>query len=139
MYDDPSPDSHTGSCLCGDVRFRILGPLHDTNACHCDACRRWSGHFWASVNTTQTDLVIENGDASIAWYPEKVAERGFCVICGSSLFFRPLDHTSNHVEVSLGAIDGATGVTLNKHIFAREKGDYYDLPETAEIYQGDDK
>ncbi|WP_370335478.1 GFA family protein [Parvularcula marina] len=128
-----------GQCLCGDVKFRITAPLTHASACHCDQCRQWSGHYWATARTKQNDLVIENGSESIAWYPERHAERGFCVICGSSLFYRQIDAASEHVAVSLGAIKGDTGIELSRHIFVREKGDYYQLPAEAETYEGDDE
>ncbi len=128
-----------GQCLCGDIRFRVEGDLQGADACHCQACRRWSGHFWATAMVDQDELIIENGEESIAWYPENIAERGFCVICGSSMFFRRIDGSSNHVAVSLGTIEGETGLTLSKHIFVAEKGDYYTLPSDAEIFQGDDQ
>jgi hypothetical protein len=31
--------------------------------------------------------------------------------------------------VALGALDGATGVQLERHIFVAEKGDYYDIAD----------
>jgi hypothetical protein len=41
------------------------------------------------------------------------------------LFWEPLHH--DWTSVALGAIDGATGLRLQRHIFVAEKGDYYEL------------
>jgi hypothetical protein len=38
MNDDP--ETHSGSCLCGAVRFEVVGPLPSPDACHCTDCRK---------------------------------------------------------------------------------------------------
>jgi len=37
----------TGGCLCGAVRYEVLGPLRDVVLCHCSHCRRTHGHVAA--------------------------------------------------------------------------------------------
>jgi hypothetical protein len=32
-----------GSCLCGDVRFALHGPVTLIKSCHCSQCRKMSG------------------------------------------------------------------------------------------------
>lgn len=118
----------TGQCLCGDVQFRLDGKVIKTNACHCTQCRRWGGHFWPSADTDQEKLVITHGAESIAWYESSdQAERGFCIVCGSSLFWRRTKGEISDVSVAMGALNAPTGLTIEKHIFAEDKGDYYTL------------
>lgn len=38
-------------------------------------------------------------------------------------------HGEDAVSFSMGAIEGATGLTLEKHIFTSDKGDYYDIAD----------
>jgi hypothetical protein len=113
------------------VRFRIDGEVRHASACHCVQCRKTSGHYWAALNVAQDDLVIEQGTESLAWYPnpEGTVERGFCVICGSPLFWRRVSEAVPDVAVSLGAIEGETGLVLEAHIFTEEKGDYYRIAD----------
>lgn len=128
-----------GQCLCGDVKFRIDGPTSQASACHCTRCRKWSGHYWTAAHVEQDHLVIEHGIESIAWYPEPNhgPERGFCLICGSSLFWRRPGENVTRVSFSLGAIDGQTHLTTEEHIFVGNKGDYYQIPDDAPHYEGD--
>lgn len=118
---------HKGSCLCRAVQFTIEGPLGDANACHCHACRKHSGHFEASADVARSALTV-TGEDNVSWYrsSEKV-RRGFCRICGSSLFWDPVfrDWTS----VALGAFDTPTQIRLARHIFVSEKGDYYEIAD----------
>lgn len=124
-----------GSCLCGDIRFRIEAPVDGVSACHCEQCRKVSGNYLATLNTEQDGLILEQGDASIAWYPDRAGERGFCVICGCALFWRYSDERSSRVWVSAGAIDGDTGLTIKDHVHTSEKGDYYEIPKEEKQYK----
>jgi len=119
--------SHKGSCLCGAVRFEVTGALPAPTACHCVNCRKVSGHVEASTDVAKTDLSIE-GEDHVTWFAssEKV-KRGFCAICGSTLFFKPNFH--DWIGVSMGAFDGPTGAKLALHIFVAQKGDYYGISD----------
>jgi len=115
----------TGSCDCGAVVFKLSGTLRDVVACHCGQCRKTSGHYWAatSVPTPQLNLRQSKG---LSWYRSSdVARRGFCKECGSSLFYQLVDE--GRTSVGAGTLDGATGVRTTKHIFVKDKGDYYDI------------
>ena len=80
-----------GSCLCGSVKYRVDGPLREVVACHCQQCRKQSGHFYAATDCTDDDLTIEDGGA-LTWYAASdFAKRGFCKKCGSALFWRRND------------------------------------------------
>lgn len=126
-----SSDRFTGGCLCGAVRFSGIWGDDPPTACHCNQCRKWSGHVWASGPAT--DLTIDD-DSALRWYASSDhARRGFCATCGSSLFWHEL--TEPYFSVSLAAIDEPTGLRLDHHIWVDFKGDYYDiadgLPQTT--------
>lgn len=114
----------TGHCLCGKIRFDgTYDAGHDLKACHCSQCRRWSGHYWASIDPQS--LTIKGVPK---WYrASDVARRGFCGECGSSLFWQR--DGSDIIEVAAGAIDSPTGLTLQGHIFVADKGDYYPIAD----------
>jgi len=118
---------HSGSCLCGVVRFEVDGDLKVPDACHCLQCRKQSGHYWASTNVPRGALRLQ-GAERLTWYQssEKV-RRGFCSVCGSALFWEPAGH--DFVAVGMGAFDKPTGVHLEKHIFVADKGDYYEIAD----------
>ena len=73
-------------------------------------------------------MVDEKG---LRWYrSSKHAQRGFCGICGSSLFWKP-DH-GRYISIMAGSLDTPTGIDAVEHIFVRDASDYYviddDLP-----------
>jgi hypothetical protein len=121
---------HKGSCLCGAVHFEVAGALPPPDGCHCSKCRKWSGHFLAGSDVLRTALTI-HGVENVTWFhsSEKV-RRGFCAVCGSSLFFDPIDQTKHKwIGVCMGAFDLPTDTKLAIHIFVADKGDYYDIAD----------
>lgn len=121
----------TGSCLCGAVTYRVSGDLRPVIACHCQQCRKTSGHHVAATSAPR-DTVQTSGE--VTWYRSSDnARRGFCPVCGSNLFW---DGPGSHLSIFAGTLDSPTGVRLAGHIFCADKGDYYDLndglPQAAE-------
>ncbi|MEM8592692.1 MAG: GFA family protein [Pseudomonadota bacterium] len=114
-----------GSCLCGAVRFEVMSDSIPSSACHCGQCRRWSGHFWAAGWVPESEVRVEG---EVSWFASSdTARRGFCGRCGSALFWKHNDEAE--ISFALGALDGPTGLSLDKHIFVADKGDYYDIAD----------
>jgi hypothetical protein len=122
--------THKGSCLCGAVTIEVAGDLPGAEACHCTFCRRWSGHVGVSVEVPRSRVTID-GEEHLGWYhSSEKARRGFCRICGTSLFFDPLDREKHDwTGILMGAFDTPTGTRLSHHIFVAEKGDYYEITD----------
>ena len=118
-----------GSCLCGAVRFSAQGPLRPVSYCHCSQCRRQSGHYLVAVNIRRSALEIQ-GEDRVAWYrsSDKV-ERGFCSVCGSSLFWKPLIEGYEFTAGAMGLFELPTATRISKHTFVGDKGDYYDISD----------
>lgn len=115
----------TGACLCGGVSFEISGPLRPVVGCHCSQCRKQSGHFGAFTACDSADLKF-TADATLAWYrASDNAGRGFCNTCGSLLFWK--GDGRGYMSITAGAIDGATDLRIEGHIYCADKGDYYEI------------
>ncbi len=115
----------SGACLCGGVKYEVDGPLRAVVYCHCEQCRRTSGHYVAATACKPEHLTLSVDDG-LRWFrssPE--AQRGFCASCGASLFWRP-DH-GEYVSIMAGTLDGPTGLKAVKHIFVPDVADYYSI------------
>ncbi len=124
----------TGSCLCGAVTVRLAGDLASPNACHCGQCRKWTGHHLASMEVAKAALTVDGADR-VTWFrSSEGARRGFCSVCGSTLFWEAI--ASDRIDVAMGAIDGATGTHLARHIYVADKGDYYAIADGVPQYPG---
>lgn len=121
-----------GSCLCENVRAEIEEPLEQVpEACHCTQCRKQSGNFLVAVNVRRTALRIL-GAEFVKWYQssEKV-QRGFCSVCGSTLFWHPTIEGYEWTAVALGCLDTRIDLKIAKHTFVSDKGSYYDITDGA--------
>lgn len=128
-----TPVAH-GQCLCGGVRYAVVGPLRDVVDCHCDRCRRFTGHHLAATAALLRDLVVEDDDALLRWFwPVPEAGYAFCSRCGSSLFWQSTSHPERR-SICAGTLVGPTGLRTVRALWTSQAGDYYarpDVPETA--------
>ncbi|WP_306113238.1 MULTISPECIES: GFA family protein [unclassified Roseovarius] len=123
-----------GSCLCGAVTFTVETALKDPLACHCKQCRQQSGHYFAAAHAPKEAVNFSRQDGLTWFRASDIASRGFCRECGATLFWRA-DH-GDEIAVALGAIDGPTGLSLGRHVWANAKGDYYDIADGVPQQEG---
>ena len=122
-------EDSAGQCLCGSVRYRISGRLPDVVTCHCQQCRRTSGHYVAATRVPLAAFTLTHAE-TLTWYrSSETAKRGFCSRCGANLFWQADDAAT--ISVYAGSLDTPTGLTTAAHIYTDFKGDYYDLPRDA--------
>ena len=119
----------SGRCDCGAVSFEVEALRETVTICHCSQCRRTSGHVWASTPAAYNEVKFTN-DEGLQWYSSSdFAKRGFCKSCGASLFYRMNDEES--IAIAAGCLDLPTGLQTGKHIFVKDKGDYYEIADGA--------
>ncbi len=117
----------SGGCLCGEVRFEVRGPLRDVVNCHCSMCQRLHGSFGAHSKARKVNISITKNDG-LEWYKTSdIAPRGFCRVCGSSLFWEPFELDATGILA--GSLDGPTGLKTMGHIFVGEKSDFYEITD----------
>src|SRR5271167_3612115 len=122
-----SIEAHHGGCLCRGVRYTVSGPLRSIIACHCEQCRRTSGHFAAMTSSLIANIALTSSQ-SLRWFRSSAtAERGFCATCGGNLFWRPVG--ADAMSITAGSLDTPTGLVTEKHIFAADKSDYYQIQD----------
>ena len=131
MSDPAEAVRATGGCLCGAVRYEVRGPLRDVVLCHCSHCRRTHGHVAAYAACARSALAVTDS-AELRWYADGDRERGFCAVCGASLFWRAAGRDT--VSVAAGTIDPPTGLRTVGQIFVASAGDYYEAGGEGERF-----
>lgn len=122
---------HTGSCLCGAVRYEVTGPLRDVVVCHCAMCRKSHGHVGAYAAAPRNALRFIEA-RGLKWYGSSdIARRGFCSECGGTLFW---DASARDViSIAAGTLDAPTGLRTVLQIHVGNAGDYYDVDASTPI------
>ncbi|MDA0680696.1 MAG: GFA family protein [Proteobacteria bacterium] len=124
-----------GSCLCGGVKYEVTGALRPIVYCHCDQCRKTSGHFVASTACSPEQLVLR-ADEDLRWYRSSAsAQRGFCQRCGSSLFWRP--EGKPYICIMAGTLTRPTALSASAHIYVHMASDYYSIDDGLPQYEDD--
>ncbi|MEP3245016.1 MAG: GFA family protein [Sneathiella sp.] len=119
-----------GGCDCGKVCFEVEVVRETVTVCHCSQCRRTSGHLWAATHAPYNTINF-TCDEGLEWYASSdFAKRGFCRYCGSSLFYRM--NEEDGIGIAAGCLDLPTDLKVSKHIFVKDKGDYYEITDDAE-------
>lgn len=111
----------SGQCLCGavEVRARLTKPI--LRACHCDMCRRHTSGMFISV-PTERDTQSVTGPAK-TFESSQWAERGFCGICGSTLWYA----SGNERQLAAGLFKNAADAALKLEFFADKCPQGYSL------------
>lgn len=118
----------SGSCYCGIIKFNMWDFAPDYGTCHCTQCRKWTGSFYSALTIARDHYKID-GFEHIIWHDQTAqAERGFCGICGSSIFWRFKNHKIGQMDFAVGMLDDVSQLSQSKHIYCAFKRDNYELP-----------
>ncbi len=114
----------TGGCLCGAVRFTLHERPTQIDVCHCSMCRKFSGGIELGVDA-DPDKIVWQGEENIRIYASSEwAERSFCKICGSGLFWRTRAKDWDgdpHFGLCAGALDDLGDLQLKTEIYIDQK------------------
>jgi hypothetical protein len=109
----------------------VIGPLRDVYDCHCNRCRRITGHHMAATAAAPEHVVFHE-QTTLRWYePAPGVFYGFCQNCGSTLFWRA-SALPDKLCIAAGTLDQPTGLRTTRAWWVAEAGDYYVRPSTVE-------
>lgn len=108
----------SGRCLCGAVRFTAEDVEYEHHACHCTMCRRWSGGS-GFLGASCTGVAFTGAEQLGRYASSPWAERGFCIRCGTTLFYFLKPTTA--YTISVGAFDDQAPFRLVREIFIDRK------------------
>jgi hypothetical protein len=110
-----------GQCMCGAVTVKATVTKPIVRACHCDMCRRHTSSMFMSLPAT--DIAVEGPAKS--YQSSDWAERGFCEVCGSTLWYAT---TGDGVRnLSAGLFENSGDAPLKLEFFADAAPDGYAL------------
>lgn len=131
-----APTAICGSCLCGDVAYRISGPPLRMVNCHCENCRRARSAAYASnLFVRAKDFRWIRGEERVVSYrlPGTPSfATAFCRRCGSDL--PRVAKGEAVVVVPAGTLDSDPGVRAEAHVFVAEKAPWFAITDGLPCY-----
>lgn len=121
-----SSSEFRGSCLCGAVRYEIIGTPFDFFHCHCHRCRKANGTGHASNLLVKPDSAKWTaGEDNLGGFkvPDALRFRtSFCTTCGS-----PLPRVAPDLSIAVipaGSLDGDPPIKPTARIFWDSRTDW---------------
>ncbi|MEO5587659.1 MAG: GFA family protein [Novosphingobium sp.] len=100
--------THTGQCLCGQVRFTVDAAPLGARMCWCRDCQRIASGS-PTVNVVFPEEAVryegEMGKFTMTADSGNVVERGFCPSCGAQMYSKTLQPTGLPIRVRAGTLD----------------------------------
>jgi hypothetical protein len=121
---------HSGSCLCGAVRFEVAGTLDRFYLCHCAHCRKDTGSAHAAnLFSSSATLRWLSGQDQVRVFnlPSTRHRHAFCATCGSAL--PDVQMEGALLKVPAGSLDSPILVRPDAHIFCASRANWDDALE----------
>lgn len=133
----------TGGCVCGRIRYQVVGEPKRVTLCHCRWCQQRTGTgfgtevvFDVSQITINDDLVSRYrhvSDESDRWL-----EQHFCSECGSNIGIT-LEAVPDIRTIAAGTFDNPAWLRSDqykrRHVFTRSAQDWVLIPDNVESYE----
>lgn len=123
---------HSGSCLCGAVRFEVDGEFERFYLCHCEYCRKGTGSAHAAnLFSSTATLRWISGEGNVRRFdlPATRHSRSFCNTCGSPL--PRLQMNGTLLAVPAGSLDSRVDIRPDAHLFMASKANWDEALETV--------
>tara|TARA_R110001583_G_scaffold112917_6_gene263174 strand:- start:63225 stop:63668 length:444 start_codon:yes stop_codon:yes gene_type:complete len=126
---------HAGSCLCGSVKFEIVGEFKKFFLCHCSRCRKTSGSaHCANLFAPGAQLHWLSGEEKISFYKHEGTNfaKNFCSVCSALL---PVDAKAREmVVVPAGCLDTDVDITPQAHLCTDSKGNWDNIMHDVQCF-----
>lgn len=117
--------THSGSCLCGDVRFEVSGDFERFYLCHCEYCRKDTGSAHAAnLFSSTAKLRWISGSEKVSRFdlPSTRHSRSFCSVCGSALPSLQMDGAL--LVVPAGSLNSELAMRPTAHLFVASRANW---------------
>lgn len=132
------PDTLTGGCLCGAIRYEIGAPVAALRACHCLNCQKSSGNFGTvnAVVPTESFRIVKGETKKYddaATRSGRVLSRHFCANCGSPIY-STRNPNPGFIVVRAGSLDDSSGLRIASHIWTSTARPWAHIDPGAECH-----
>lgn len=128
--------NYFGSCLCGTVKFEVIGDFESFYLCHCQYCQKDTGSAHAANLFSQSAKLSWHAGADAVTsftLPGTRHNKSFCKLCGSAL---PSTQIPGLLVVPAGCLDTKISILPTAHIFSSSKAAWDEKLECVPKFDG---
>ena len=131
-------ETHSGGCLCGDVRYEVSGSSIWKAICYCESCTRAAGApAIACAGFEKSKFRLLNGRIEIYESSPGVL-RGFCRRCGTSLTYQKnpkvLEGARDDVYILTRTLDDPNAYPPDEHVHYGERVSWFNVEDELPHY-----
>lgn len=127
--------SAEGGCLCGGIRFRVIGEPIVKAYCHCRDCRRASGAPVVAFAAYSDDKIEFVRGTPKVYSSSPGVRRSFCGDCGASLSYEA-DRLHDMVYLYSGLFDEPERFEPEVHGWIEQRISWLHLDDDLPRYEG---
>ena len=116
----PTDPASEGGCLCGAVRYRIVGEPRSSSVCFCRSCRLASGAASVAWLVVPRDQFALLGGAPASFQSSAEVTRSFCARCGTPIAYQHTDDP-HAIELTTATLDDAQRFPPTREIWHRHR------------------
>lgn len=126
---------YAGSCLCGNIKFKITDRINEIVHCHCSLCRKAQGSAFATnANVKANNFIFLQGEENLTPYPSSSTQtKYFCKTCGSPIMSKNTLSPEN-IRIRLGTIESDILERPEAHIFVDSKANWDEISDNIPQY-----
>jgi hypothetical protein len=128
---------HEGGCLCGAVRYRVIGDQYLSGICYCTFCQKRTGSAYGTAAYIDEKAVeTTNGIPKTYEYRSDESHHWlkieFCPDCGSTVTWTA-EFLPGMRAITGGTLDDPNWLTYKRHYWARSAPPWMVYPAGAEV------
>jgi hypothetical protein len=127
----------TGGCMCGAVRYEVIGEPFAVTYCHCLSCRKHNGGpVVALAGFKKEQLKFTKNERKIYESSPGVG-RAFCENCGTPLTWEGDGGELGQIfEMHISTFDNPDILIPTAHAFEPERIPWFEIADNLPRYQG---
>lgn len=129
--------NYSGSCLCDEIAFEVVGKFDSFYLCHCSRCRKGTGSAHGSnLFSSSAKLKWLAGEDKVKSFrlPGTMHAKSFCAICGSAVPSIQMD--GQLLVVPAGSLDTDLDMKVTAHILIEDRARWDNDLEKAPMVTG---
>lgn len=126
----------SGSCVCGETKYRVEGEIRTVVNCHCNFCRKMNGAAFSTyVVVAEENFELLHGEFNVNQVSEQ-STKSTCRGCNTPIF-NSNPRLAGLKILHFGSVDDAGSIRPQLNIYCESKCDWLnELDSMKSLNQG---